>query len=177
MSFLFAFYLGSQALPPSCFGSHTHCVFLVLSDLIFLEILDGISQHLKKKKALRELSSSELLQPAGFFCLLLTRPHNKPLVDVLKMFIYLKTKVIRANGNHLSSCLVLFFVPSTNLYHFCFRAFPKVICMCHCGPFILTQGLILSAESLETGGCNRDRVSIWQRCVIQRQGGGRACQF
>lgn len=59
----------------------------------------------KRRITLREPSSAELLQPAGFLCLLLTRPHNKPFVDVWKMFMYSKTKVIRASGDHLSSCI------------------------------------------------------------------------
>lgn len=53
-------------------------------------------------------------------CVPFGRPHNKPFVDVWKMFMYLKTKVIRASGSHLSSCVF----PQTQTHPLFFKAFP-----------------------------------------------------
>lgn len=81
--------------PSSYLDSHTYVSALVLFLLLSV------------KRALYTKGTEFSWTPATrwILCLLLSRPHNKPLVDVCKMFMYLKTKVIRASGSHLSSCV------------------------------------------------------------------------
>lgn len=158
--------------PPSYLDSRTHCIFLNVSPFCWKEL----DSQCKKKNALNTKGTefSWTLAARWILCLLLTPPHNKPLVDVWKMFMYLKTKVIRASGYHSSSCV---FSQTQTYPLFFFLNLSLKLSACGTHTFILNQGLILSARSFKTGGGDRDSVSIWQRCVIWRQGQGVPASF
>lgn len=82
-----------------------HTLAFLLSCCFCLQEMDRIRRVRRALCTARETEFSWIPASRWILCLLLSRPHNKPLVDVWKMFMYFKSKVIRASGNHLSSCL------------------------------------------------------------------------